>query len=78
MLTRSLTFALCLFAATSAVAQIKPGEKAQPLHITDWISNVPESKSLAGKLLVIDFWATWCQPCIASTPHMNELVKGEC
>lgn len=27
-----------------------------------------------GKVLVLDFWATWCAPCIASFPHMNQLT----
>jgi thiol-disulfide isomerase/thioredoxin len=32
-------------------------------------------KSLAGKVVVLEFWATWCGPCIVSLPHMNDLVK---
>lgn len=30
--------------------------------------------SLKGKVVIIEFWATWCSPCIASLPHLNELV----
>lgn len=31
--------------------------------------------SLFGKVLYIDFWATWCGPCLKETPYMGELVK---
>ncbi len=29
--------------------------------------------SLKGKCVVLEFWATWCAPCVGSIPHMNEL-----
>ena len=33
----------------------------------------PDWSKLAGKVVVIDFWATWCAPCIQAFPAMNAL-----
>jgi uncharacterized protein (TIGR03435 family) len=32
--------------------------------------------SLKGKGVVLEFWATWCSPCVASLPHLNQLVES--
>ena len=29
-----------------------------------------------GKLLILDFWATWCAPCVAAIPKLENLQKN--
>ncbi len=54
------------------------GSKAPALNIEHWLSDgdgkFPHTTKLeAGKVYVIEFWATWCGPCVSSMPHLSEL-----
>ncbi len=33
------------------------------------------SESLAGKIYLVDFWATWCPPCVEALPELQEIHK---
>jgi thiol-disulfide isomerase/thioredoxin len=70
-----LIFITLLLFAKESFAQIKIGDKAPAINVTDWIQNQPENTSLDNKFRIIDFWATWCAPCLASMAHMNRLVE---
>lgn len=61
---------IVLFITNICVAQL-PNIEVRNLE-RKWIS-VNELKG--EKLTVVDFWATWCKPCVAAIPKLNEISK---
>src|SRR6266568_1760611 len=52
---------------------LKPGDLAPALTVTKWLQGRPVPKFEPGGVYVVEFWATWCGPCIAFMPHLAEL-----
>ena len=60
------------------LALLVNGMKAQEpyFRLKDLSNQWKEYGDLKGeKLTVVDFWATWCQPCVQSIPHLNEMAS---
>lgn len=50
------------------------GKPMPEMKLEHWMNSEPLSRDdYQGKILVVDFWATWCGPCIAAIPKNNEL-----
>jgi thiol-disulfide isomerase/thioredoxin len=63
-------------AATAVVddgPKLRIGLRAPVLAPSAWIKGEPIKAFEAGKVYVVEFWATWCPPCVRSIPHLTEL-----
>lgn len=50
------------------------GKPMPALELSHWINGPVTADDMKGKIVVLDFWATWCGPCLAAIPHNNELA----
>jgi thiol-disulfide isomerase/thioredoxin len=49
------------------------GKPAPPFVVGSWVKGEPLENLKPGQVYVVEFWATWCGPCLAGMPHISQL-----
>jgi peroxiredoxin len=74
----AITLTLALAAVVAATLQepnVQAGDRAPYFSIVSEKGKVVTRESFGGKLLVLNFWATWCPPCVEEMPSLNEFSR---
>jgi len=70
---RRIAALLCLLALASLARAVEVGQPAPDFTVIDATGKPLQLASLRGKMVYVDFWASWCAPCRRSFPWMNAM-----
>jgi len=62
-------------AGDTGSGRLAAGSKAPALSVDETIKGKPVDGLQEGTAYVVEFWATWCPPCVTSIPHLTKLQK---
>ena len=72
---RSILITIILLTSFVGKAQLRIGGTVPEIELPNKVDSIIKLSSLAGKVVLIDFWASWCAPCRQENPYIQKLYK---
>lgn len=66
---------IALLAGSLAMAQVRVGQMAPEISLPNTKDSIVKLSDFKGKVVLIDFWASWCPPCRESLPGVVKLYN---
>ena len=57
------------------IKRVSPGQPAIPFSLPNEEGEIVKMSDFSGKYVLLDFWASWCIPCLDEFPHMKDLYQ---
>ncbi|MGP0069323.1 MAG: TlpA family protein disulfide reductase [Isosphaeraceae bacterium] len=70
-----LALAISGSGSLASAQSLRIGDPAPKLEVKFFVKGEPVTKLESGRIYVVEFWATWCGPCLQSIPHLTALQK---
>jgi thiol-disulfide isomerase/thioredoxin len=70
-----ILISFCFISTALAQFGAKVGDKAPVISVDEWLKGDAVNSFEGGKVYLVEFWGTWCTPCIENIPRLSKLEK---
>lgn len=73
----AIAVGLCALLQSAEGIALDAGDRAPTFRVDDLSGGEISLRTFRGKVVIVDFWASWCEPCKEELPFLNRLYRDK-